>query len=306
MAGAGGNRDIVADAASGRRLLNGFAVLLIAAAIFLSFTFTAGRLLRWLADIWTKGGLPEARLWFFLNAAQLFLFAYMAAPVLLIVRFVEGRKIRTLGFRRAGRFRAYFAGAGVAVGMVGAVVLALALSGCVAMESPPNQPAGLAAAGPLAVFLLGYAVQGATEEVVSRGWILTSVSARHNRAWGVSLSTLFFVACHALNSGMNALAYLNLALFGVFTSLYVFRTNSLWGACGFHAAWNFALGNLFGLDVSGIAAEGGTLIDLHARGNVLLTGGAFGPEAGLPVTAALGLGILWFLATGKARQRAAR
>ena len=189
--------------------------------------------------------------------------------------------------------------------MVVAVVLALALFGCVAAESPPGQTTGFAAAGPLAVLCLGYAVQGATEEVVSRGWILTSVSARHNRAWGVALSTLFFAACHTLNGGVNALAYANLALFGLFTSLCVLRADSLWGVCGFHAAWNFALGNLFGLDVSGLPPTAAAL-DLQTYGSTLVTGGAFGPEAGLPVSAALGLGILWLLATRKTHEKTAR
>lgn len=304
MTGRGDRRDIVEDAASGKRLLNGFAVFLIAAALFLSFRFISGQLLWWLAGLWIKGALPEARLWSFLNAAQLYAFLLMAIPVLLIVRFFEGRKITTLGFRKARWLRESLAGAGVGVGLVGAVVLTLKLSGCIMVESTPGQPTGIAAAGPLAVFFLGYVVQGGTEELLSRGWILTSVSARHGRVWGVALSTLYFAACHALNSGVNALAYLNLALFGVFTSLYVFRTNSLWGAWGFHTAWNFALGHLFGLNVSGIAAKSGTLIDLSVRGNALLTGGAFGPEAGLPVSAALGIGILWFLV--KARGKADR
>ena len=302
---ADGGGDIVEGAKRAKRLLHGLLVLLIAALVFRSFTFFAGHLLRWLADTWTKGALPEARLWFFLDAAQLYAFSYMAALVFLIVRFVEGRRIRTLGLHRAHWFREYLAGAGVGASMVGLVVLALALFGCVTVESPPGQPTGLAAAAPLAVFFLGYVVQGGTEEVVSRGWILTSVSARHNRAWGVALSTLFFLACHALNSGVNPLAYMNLALFGLFASLYVLRTNSLWGACGFHSAWNFALGNLFGLDVSGLPSNA-TALDLKTRGSTLLTGGAFGPEAGLPVSAALGLGILWFLVTAKAREKAAR
>lgn len=302
---AGGGGDIVEGARSARRLLHGLLVLLIAALVFRSFTFIAGLLLRWLYGIWTKGALPEARLWFFLDAAQLYAFSYMALVVFLIVRFLEGRRIRTLGFHRAHWLRESLAGAGIGAGMVSAVVLALALFGCITVESPPGQPTGLTAAGPLAVFFLGYVVQGGTEEVVSRGWILTSVSARHNRFWGVALSTLFFVACHALNSGVSPMAYINLALFGLFTSLYVLRTNSLWGACGFHAAWNFALGNLFGLDVSGLPSMA-TALDLKTQGSALLTGGAFGPEAGLPVSAALGLGILWFLVTAKAREKAAR
>jgi hypothetical protein len=295
--------DIVEGARRAKRLLNGFAVLGIAALVFLSFLIIEGWLFNWLTFLGTKGALPEARLWFFVDAAQLYAFSTLAAAVFMIVRFVEGRKIRTLGFRRARWFREYAMGMGVGAGMVGAVVLALNALGCVALEYPSGPPAGLAAAGSLAVFFLGYVVQGAAEEVVSRGWILTSVSARHSRPWGVALSTLFFVACHALNRGVSPMAVVNLALFGVFESLTVFRTDSLWGACGFHSAWNFALGNLFGLDVSGLPPFV-TVLDLKTRGSALLTGGAFGPEAGLPVSAALSLGILWLLFTARTRIKA--
>jgi len=280
MTRGGGSPDIVEDARSGKRLLNGFVVL--AAAIFLTFTVLIGLLLPQLAFTYLKGALPEARLWFFVISGQLYAYAYMAALVFAVVRFVEGRKIRTLGFRRTRWFRELLAGLGTGAGMAGAVVLALAAAGCVTVESPPSQPTGFAAAGPLLILFPGFVVQGGTEEVVSRGWILTSVSARHNRIWGVA-----------------PMACVNLALFGVFTSLITLRANSLWGACGFHAAWNFALGNLFGLDVSGIPLLLGTALDLKTRGSALLTDGAFGPEAGLPVSAALALGIAWLLVTRK-------
>ena len=56
-------------------------------------------------------------------------------------------------------------------------------------------------------------------------------------------------------------------------------SGSLWLAIGLHFAWNFVQGPLLGFPVSGIAAGG--LQQVHDAGPAWLSGGAYGPEAGL-------------------------
>ena len=51
-----------------------------------------------------------------------------------------------------------------------------------------------------------------------------------------------------------------------------------------HSAWNFAQGNLFGFEVSGLDVSVGSLIDLNLVGSDFVTGGIFGPEAGIIAT----------------------
>lgn len=77
--------------------------------------------------------------------------------------------------------------------------------------------------------------------------------------------------------------------------LYVIKTNDLWGACGMHSAWNFAQGNLFGFEVSGLNVSVGSLFDFNLNGNSLISGGVFGPEAGLASTIILIIGIAFIL-----------
>ena len=48
---------------------------------------------------------------------------------------------------------------------------------------------------------------------------------------------------------------------------------------GLHIAWNFLLGSMFGLPVSGIPAP--ALFLVVQRGPDMWTGGAYGPEGGL-------------------------
>jgi len=81
---------------------------------------------------------------------------------------------------------------------------------------------------------------------------------------------------------------LNIVLFGVFISLYAVREGSLWGVCGWHAAWNWLLGLGFGLEVSGMKIDSLPLItDLTGAPGAAwwLTGASFGPEASLVTTA---------------------
>jgi hypothetical protein len=58
----------------------------------------------------------------------------------------------------------------------------------------------------------------------------------------------------------------------------------------FHVAWNWVQGCLFGLVVSGQRSVP-TLINLQTTGPDVVTGGAFGPEGGLAVTAVFLVGI---------------
>jgi membrane protease YdiL (CAAX protease family) len=141
-----------------------------------------------------------------------------------------------------------------------------------------------------------WVVQGAAEEVLTRGWLLPVLTVRHGLGTGLFGSAMLFAALHVLNPGVTPLALLNLFLFGVFAAWYALREGSLWGICGCHSAWNWALGHLLGLSVSG-ASVGGSLLRLQLEGATSLTGGAFGPEGGWGVTLSLLLawGVLLFL-----------
>ncbi|GAB2844710.1 hypothetical protein GCM10027176_55560 [Actinoallomurus bryophytorum] len=66
-------------------------------------------------------------------------------------------------------------------------------------------------------------------------------------------------------------------------------TRALWLPIGIHFAWNVAEAG-FGTAVSGKSSEFGGLIQTRLSGPTALTGGTFGPEAGLA-------GILTCLAT---------
>jgi hypothetical protein len=61
--------------------------------------------------------------------------------------------------------------------------------------------------------------------------------------------------------------------------------------CGLHFAWNFALGNVYGLPVSGFANNGVKIFKTQQVGSDIFTGGDFGPEGGLVTTLILLIAI---------------
>jgi hypothetical protein len=122
------------------------------------------------------------------------------------------------------------------------------------------------------------------------------VGARYRPWLGIILSATLFALWHSLNPNLNPIAMVNLFLFGLFAAFYALREGGLWGVFGIHAAWNWAQGNLFGLQVSGLQIAGGTLFNLVETGPDAITGGPFGPEGGLAVTVVLlaSCGLVWW------------
>ena len=118
------------------------------------------------------------------------------------------------------------------------------------------------------------------------------------------LPSLVFAALHLLNPNLGLIPLLNLALFGIFAALFALYEGGLWGVFAIHSAWNWAQGNLFGFEVSGSPAGSTVIFDMMEVGPDWLTGGAFGPEGGLAVTAVLIAGslLVWLANTQRAAQ----
>ncbi len=211
-------------------------------------------------------------------------FAFISFTIFFRVKVIEKRNISSLGFEKNNWIKKYLIGFVVGLIMMTLVVLLLTILGCVTIESAPSQPIGLSAIFPLLIILIGWIIQGGTEEILARGWLMNVLGARYNIPFGLIISSIFFGMLHLGNPNVSYVAIINIVLVGLFFGLYVIKTNDLWGACGMHSAWNFAQGNLFGFEVSGLNVEVGSLIDLNLRGNELLSGGIFGPEAGLGAT----------------------
>lgn len=299
-------------ARSGRRLTPWWGVILVGILIailsqVLSFPVVMAQIV-WggmnveNVDTWAAT-LPPLVSGFWLSLLLSISFGAMILLVWLWIRFYERRGIATIGFEPPRALFLY--GRGLLLGLASfcAVIGILAPFGFVAVEAGDPAQVGLAAlGGVLLVLIPGWLIQGAAEEVLTRGWMLPTLAARYRPWVGVLVSSLFFAVMHGLNPNLSILAMLNLFLYGLFAALYALREELLWGICAFHSIWNWVQGNFFGLEVSGQAVSGGMLFNLMETGPDWLTGGAFGPEGGIATTVVLLVSmaiIWWWPATGR-------
>jgi len=222
-------------------------------------------------------------------------------PVYLIVWFwlwlFEKRSLVTVGFERGQVLQKY--GRGLIIGLLlfSATLAVLAIFDVVSIEDGARQAIKPATIISALLIFAGWMVQGGAEEVLSRGFLLPIVGIRFGTIIGIVVSSLIFALLHLLNPGISMLAILNLLLFSLFAALFALYEGGLWGICAMHGIWNWAQGNLFGLHVSGMDSSSTTIFDFATDGPDWLTGGEFGPEGGVAVTAVYLVGIaLVFLA----------
>jgi hypothetical protein len=124
------------------------------------------------------------------------------------------------------------------------------------------------------------------EEIAFRGYLL-ALLARWRGWWlGAIASSILFSFAHLLNPSLNFVALVNIALAGLAFALALRVSGSLWLPTAFHFIWNYLLGPVFGLPVSGLTDFSAGPV-AQVSGPPLWTGGAFGPEGGLTATLAL-------------------
>lgn len=144
----------------------------------------------------------------------------------------------------------------------------------------------------------GYTVSGLVlfiivafkEEFLSRGYSITVLN-QMNRPWlSIVLSSIMFSAMHFLNPNVKVLGLVNIVLVGVLFGYMFVKTKNLWMPIGYHLTWNYFQGNIFGFAVSGTDPHG--IYTISTVKDNILTGGAFGPEAGILTTIVIVLGVL--------------
>lgn len=228
-----------------------------------------------------------------LVVVQLFVTAAETLVAVIYCRYIEKRSLRSMGFTKQNLFMSYAKGY-----VLGAAMISAACGICVLTGNMRLAVSGTVNMALLIAFFAGYIVQGMAEEVLVRGYFMVSLanSLKMKNAAAVSalVSAVFFTAMHMQNPGMTLLPFVNIMLAGIFFAVYILRADNIWGACAAHSSWNFFQGHIIGSNVSGISTSVSVLVP-EINGSSIITGGAFGLEGGLAVSAVMTAAILCML-----------
>ncbi len=264
--------------AVGGFLLIYLASALAAEAVIVAVLFAAGIDLR-------AAAIPDTLL---TRAAPLYGFAMFALGAMAYWVRILGRPLGEIGLTRHGGAQDYAAGAAAgAAAVLASAGLVFGLGGFsfAGTAGADALPAGL-------VLLVGYAIQGFAEELLARGYLLTRLVESTTTLRAVLVSSLVFVTPHlpgllAAGGAAALIGFVNTMLFAVLMCVLFMWRGSIWLVAAVHSSWNYTLGVVLGLSVSGGAAEGALLRVAPLSAVPLLTGGGYGIEAGLVVTVVL-------------------
>lgn len=153
---------------------------------------------------------------------------------------------------------------------------------------------GLTLAVSLVIFIGG----AAFEEAFFRGYIFQTLTRAKLGWFAVLFTSLFFATVHNSNPNATYFSWFNTFLAGIWFAAAYWKTRTLWMPFGLHLAWNWFLGSILGIQVSGLSdLTTAPFLKAVDFGPSWLTGGEYGLEGGLAGTIALILSIIviWFL-----------
>lgn len=138
--------------------------------------------------------------------------------------------------------------------------------------------------------LIIFILVGIKEELLCRGYCITALNQMKKPWLSVLLSSIIFSALHLLNPNVKALGLINIILVGILFGCMYVKTENLWMPIGYHITWNYFQGYVYGFHVSGLNSKG--IFNCIVLKDNILTGGGFGPEAGLLTTIVIIIGLL--------------
>lgn len=231
---------------------------------------------------------------------ELFSFVFILLLFIFWVKVIEKNSLSSLGFVKKNWLK--YLGWGILLSLLQMGVIALVYQvggiGTFELNELSLEPI---------LFILGlfpfWLLQGGTEEVATRGWLLTRIAARTNLPLAIAISSSLFGILHMGNAGVTFLSVLNIILDGVLAGLLFIYTDSIWLVVAQHGTWNYVQGNLLGFQVSGTGADASIFSFTMGDGPDWLTGGAFGAEGSIITTLVLLVSLVIVYRLGERKEK---
>jgi len=200
----------------------------------------------------------------------------------------QDEPFKAMGFvKRATAWREWGIGAALGWGSVVLAVLPMAVMGAMRTTFWTEPRAFYL----FAINLVVLAVAALVETVAFQGYPFQRLIEAIGPTGATVATAVLFGVIHIYNTDASLISVLVTMFAGVLLSVAYLRTRALWLAWGFHLAWNLSMGVFFGLPVSGFTTFS-TILQTDTVGPHWLTGGAYGPEAGLFTFLVLIVGII--------------
>lgn len=231
---------------------------------------------------------------------ELFSFVIILFLFIFWVKVIEKNALSSLGFVKRNWLKYLVWGIMISLVQMGVIALVYQVSsiGYFVLNELSIEPL---------LFILGlfpfWLLQGGTEEVATRGWLLTRIAARTNLPLAIVISSSLFGILHMGNAGVTFLSVLNIILDGVLAGLLFIYTDSIWLVVAQHGTWNYVQGNLLGFQVSGTGADASIFSFTMGDGPDWLTGGAFGAEGSIITTLGLLVSLVIVYRLGERKEK---
>lgn len=256
-----------------------------------------------LVDFFSPGnGIASIQEFFYHYFLYYELFSFVIILFLFIfwVKVIEKNALSSLGFVKRNWLKYLGWGIMFSLLQMGVIALVYQVSGIGSFELNELSLEPI-------LFILGlfpfWLLQGGTEEVATRGWLLTRIAARTNLPLAIAISSSLFGILHMGNAGVTFLSVLNIVLDGVLAGLLLVYTDSIWLVVAQHGTWNYVQGNLLGFQVSGTGADASIFSFSMGSGPDWLTGGAFGAEGSIITTLVLFLSLAIVYRIGERKEK---
>lgn len=165
----------------------------------------------------------------------------------LYCKLFEKRSFRSIGLQKKNSFKHYLIGL-----LLGGIIICITITvdflvGGLKIEGISDGFNGTTILF-IVIYFVGFMFQGASEEIMFRGFLMTDIARKNKITIAIITSSLIFSLMHIFNPGITIFELISIFLMGIFLSLYIICFDNIWGACAIHTIWNFVQVNIVGIN----------------------------------------------------------